>query len=113
MEEVFDCIDLIQGNEYYIQLVYHKLHDNNFREVTEKYIGIYKLLEDTTNKYNVLNSQDITLTRCYDFINEDNIKIELDCFYNGNNSNIFTIGIDTYCCRCKIYKIHNTEYVLK
>ena len=61
MEEVFDCIDLIQGNEYYIQLVYHKLHDNNFREVTEKYIGIYKrdleikLIFFITKKFIILN----------------------------------------------------------
>ena len=113
-EEIFDCIDLVQGDEYYIQLVYYEYFNNNILiELTEKYNGIYKLTEHVTHNYYFSCSRHL----CYKIINKNNIQTTLMCFYTGintgTNSYIFYIVLENMNYLCKIYKINNTEYVLK
>ena len=116
MEEILDCIDLVQGNEYYIKFYFDNPNNILAIKFSEKYNGIYKLIEE---KIPIKNLEDNN-RHFYELINENNLKLNL-VNYNLNMDNNYEfyceifdeLYLQPYTCHCKIYKIHNTEYVLK
>ena len=109
MEEVFDCIGLVQDNEYYIKLYKSFTKCNNFIELSKNFNGVFTLIEDVTYNYKY-NAK----TCCYKFINENNMQIILHCLhYRENDSYLIIFNEDESMYGCKMYKINKTEYVLK
>ena len=113
MEEILDCIDLVQGNEYYIKFYFDNPNNILAIKFSEKYNGIYKLIEE---KIPIKKLEDNN-RHFYELINENNLKLNL-VNYNLNMDNNYEFyceiydGLNRPTCQCNIYELIN-EYILK
>ena len=68
-EEILDCVDLIQGNEYYIKLHFNEYNVKDAIQFSERFNGVYKLIE-------IIPIKDVDNNRCfYKLINENNMLL--------------------------------------
>jgi hypothetical protein len=115
-EEILDYDDLVENNNYYIQFQF--TFPNEYAiQFTEKYNGIYKLIKEIIHI-----SQDIN-RHFYELINESNVTLYLTNYsYTMDNNYKFVCDIRDYTTRnchkdkyreCRIYKVNETEYILK
>jgi hypothetical protein len=113
-EEILDCVDLVENNNYYIQFPF-TIPDNEYAiQFTEKYNGMYKMYKITKEmKPTILNYN----KNLYELTNESNVTLYLTNYSMHINTNIFVCDIHDdkkiNCCVCKIYKVNDTEYILK